>query len=82
MDLGLLFGTPMSGVEVATPDSDSANSPAHQGSPSSPHNQVVNHEQSNLMLVARKSLLASRTHIFLTGDHMTLLGGMNLQEQM
>lgn len=71
----------MSGVEVFTPASNSAPSPARQDGPSF-NNKALGYEQSGMMIVARESLLVSRAHTFLTGDHMALLGGMSLQEQM
>ncbi|KAL2072966.1 hypothetical protein VTL71DRAFT_10290 [Oculimacula yallundae] len=79
---GLQYGTPMSGVEMHTPASNPAPSPAQQTGPPSQKNNVLSNEQSSMMLVARETLLISRTHTFLTGDHMALLGGMNSQEQM
>lgn len=76
-----MAGTPMSGVQVFTPSSDSVPSPGHQHAPSSVNNKS-GHDISSMMLVAHDTLAASRADIFLTKDHMALLGGMNLQEQM
>src|SRR5882757_5328858 len=72
----------MSSVIVLTPSSNTGLSP-RQPDPSSPGNALPsNNERSGMALVAHDSLKTSRTHLFVQRDHMALLNGMTLQEQM
>ncbi|KUJ20815.1 uncharacterized protein LY89DRAFT_779513 [Mollisia scopiformis] len=72
-------GTPMSGVLVATPSSNSGPSPRNPSSPSDALSP--DQERSAMTATVKESLKVTRAHLFVQKHHKDLFRGMNLQEQ-
>ncbi|KAH7313005.1 hypothetical protein BKA65DRAFT_600543 [Rhexocercosporidium sp. MPI-PUGE-AT-0058] len=70
--------SPMSGIQVTTPFSNSGRSPQ---CPSTPHNVSSPSEGSALSTIVQESVKISRASLFVQRSHKELLRGMNLQEQ-